>query len=280
LIQWNASLFAIDKLVSSSLKRDAFVWLGPDDNPLPFRSIEDIEDFLRTADVVSMEVIETGITKPKKVVLEKDGIRMKACFRTVDVFRRKWKSPTGLKMNFYDRYHYENAAYELGKLLGVTNIPPVVMRIIDGEKGSIQAWLENAITEGIRIDQELSPPNPRNWLYQTQQLRVFDNLISNVDRNQGNILIDKHWNIWMIDATRAFGKTPDLRDPDTVHYCEKSFWEKLIELDDAVLKERLQDTELLSDGEFRTLLKRKEKLIKHIAGLIEVRGEKSVLVEF
>ena len=38
-------------------------------------------------------------------------------------------------MNFYDRYHYENAAYELGKLLGVTNIPPVVMRIIDGEKG-------------------------------------------------------------------------------------------------------------------------------------------------
>jgi hypothetical protein len=276
-IAWTAPAEAV---TSSSLKPDSFVWLGPGNDPLPFDSCSEIEEFLRTADVISMEVLDTGITKPKKVLLEKDGIKMKAVFRTVDVYRRKWRSKNGIKMSFYERFIFEPAAYELGKLLGVTNIPPVILRTIGDEKGSLQAWLENSMTEGHRIKNKIAPKNSRNWLYQVQQLRVFDNLIFNDDRNQGNILIDRDWNIWMIDATRAFQKNPDLRDPQNIHYCHRDFWENLLQLDESVMEERLLETELLTPGEFRTLLKRREKLIEHIASLIEERGEKSVLVEF
>jgi len=268
-----------ERVGPSCLKAEAFVWLGPGNHPLPFRSSLGIEEFLRSAEVISMEVIPTGITRPMKVTLEKDGIRMKAVFRNVDRYRRKWKTKNGLKMNFYDRYIFECAAYELGKLLGVTNIPPVVLRTINGEKGSLQAWLENSFTEGHRIREKIAPPDARKWLYQVQQMRVFDNLIYNDDRNQGNILIDEDWNLWMIDETRAFRTIPDLRDPENIHYCERNFWQRLVDVDENLLKETLQDSGLLGPGEMRTLLKRREKLIHHIKGLIEVRGEKSVLVE-
>ena len=35
-------------------------------------------------------------------------------------------------------------------------------------------------------------------------VRMFDQLIYNVDRNLGNLVIDKNWTIWMIDHSRAF----------------------------------------------------------------------------
>ena len=53
-------------------------WLGPDGNQLPFRNDSEILEFLRTAEVVSIKTIPTGVTKPQKVLLEKDGVRMNA----------------------------------------------------------------------------------------------------------------------------------------------------------------------------------------------------------
>ena len=35
-------------------------------------------------------------------------------------------------------------------------------------------------------------------------VRLFDQLITNVDRNLGNLLIDKNWTVWMIDHSSAF----------------------------------------------------------------------------
>ena len=42
---------------------------------------------------------------------------------------------------------------------------------------------------------------------QLQVVRVFDELIQNRDRNQGNILWTSDWKMWLIDHTRAFGVT-------------------------------------------------------------------------
>ncbi|MCZ6486019.1 MAG: hypothetical protein O6826_10005, partial [Acidobacteria bacterium] len=54
------------------------VWLDPDGQPLPFQSNEAIEDFLRTAEIVSQRRIGEGINNPFKVLLEKDGVQMNA----------------------------------------------------------------------------------------------------------------------------------------------------------------------------------------------------------
>ena len=44
------------------------VWIGPDNQPLPFQTHEEILEFLRPAEVVSIEDIPVGVTKPRKVL--------------------------------------------------------------------------------------------------------------------------------------------------------------------------------------------------------------------
>jgi hypothetical protein len=252
-------------------------WLGPDGKPLPFKNDVEILEFLRTADVVSMKTLSTGVTKPEKVLLEKDGIRMNAVFRDVDVFKRKWKSRDGIKLNFRDSCLFEIAAYELGVLLGLDVIPPVVERKIKGKEGSLQAWVEESMTEKSRKKDDISPTSPRFWMLQYQMMYLFDNLIYNDDRNTGNILIDKDWVLWLIDHTRAFRPVSEFRNVSAIVLCERTVWENLKNLKDSVIEERLDA--YLDTYEMKTLLERKQKMIAHVEELIVKRGVDSVLFD-
>ncbi|MFQ5928699.1 MAG: hypothetical protein ACE5MK_03305 [Acidobacteriota bacterium] len=257
---------------------DLPVWLGADGKPLPFQNDEEIKEFLRTAPVVSMEKIPEGVTHPRKVLLEKDGMRMHAIFRDANIFKRKWDSPSGRKLNFRDDAIFEGAAYELSKLLGLNNVPPTVRRKIEGKKGTLQVWIENAMTEETRQTNKVEPPDKRRWLLQHYVMWIFDNLIYNEDRNQGNILIGSDWKMWLIDATRAFRTYRDLRNPEVIRYCERKLWENLKKLDETVIKERLG--EFLRSQEISTLVHRRNKLVEHIQKLIDQRGERAVLFTF
>lgn len=252
-------------------------WLGPDNKPLPFKTYAEMEEFLVEADVLSRQTIPTGVTKPEKLLLEKDDIKMHAIFRTVDVFKQQWMSKDGMKLNFRDHYRFERAAYELGKLLGINNIPPVVLRTIGIQNGSLQAWVEGSMTEETRMEQRLVPPRSMEWIQQLHLIRLFDNLIYNDDRNQGNILIDKDWRLWMIDATRAFRIEDDLMNPDRIRFCPREFYYRLKAATEEELEKVLKDTELLTPGEFKTLLKRRKKLLNYLAELIQTKGEDAVL---
>ena len=100
------------------------IWIGPSGDPLPFKTNAEIEEFLRTAKVVKIEEIPVGVTDPRKVWLEKDGVLAKACFRDVDIFEKKAVLPKkGVRKNWRDCCMFECAAYELAKLLGLNNIP-------------------------------------------------------------------------------------------------------------------------------------------------------------
>ena len=90
-------------------------WTDPDGKPLPFETEDQILEFLKTADVVSDKTITSGgITMPRKLVIEKDGVRADAIFRVVD--EEKMQGSTGGGRNdlfFRDCYIFEPAAYEL-----------------------------------------------------------------------------------------------------------------------------------------------------------------------
>ena len=58
--------------------------------------------------------------------------------------------------------------------------------------------------EKERQKQKVTPPDKVPWNAQLHILRVFDELIANTDRNQGNMLIDSRWKLWLIDHSRAF----------------------------------------------------------------------------
>ncbi len=106
-------------------------------------------------------------------------------------------------------------------------------------------------------------------------MHVFDNLIANSDRNQGNLLVDADWTIWFIDHSRGFGRSSRLPYPEKVRACERGLWKSLRELDEETVRQRL--TPYLEGKEISALLSRRKKLIKHIQKLIDKNGEDAVL---
>ena len=254
----------------------AGVWLDPEGKPLPFTSDEEVMEFLRTARVIRSEQIPLGITRPLKVVLEKDGVRMHAIFRDVDDDNAIAPLASGAVVrDFRDSYIFELAAYELSRLLGLDNVPPVILREIRGKSGSLQAWVEDAMNETRKIRDNVTPPDQVLWSRQIHIMRVFDNLIYNTDRNRGNILIDRNWKVWLIDHTRAFRREKELRNPEMVIQYDRKLWEKLKALDKKAVRKRLK--KLLRPPEIKGLLWRRDKLVQHIQKLIKERGENKVL---
>src|SRR3954466_8619076 len=78
-----------------------------------------IEEYLKTAKVVTMEELKVGVTKPRRAKLAPGG--------PVDAFA--WKVvPPGRPAGFWESYKSEIAAYELDKLLGLNMVPPTVER--------------------------------------------------------------------------------------------------------------------------------------------------------
>ncbi len=121
------------------------------------------------------------------------------------------------------------------------------------------------LDEKGRVAKKVTPPDRRYWNAQTLILRVFDELIANTDRNQGNLLIDKHWKIWMIDHTRAFRVSDVLRDEKRILKCERSLFQKLKALTAAEMKAQLDD--YLTEFEQEAVLERRDLLVARIESL-------------
>ena len=252
------------------------IWKGPDGAFLPFENSEEVTEFLLTAEVIGMEEISEGVTGPKRVLLEKDGIQMRAIFREVDSSRSIGPGLKGkLRRNFRDYYAFEVAAYELSRMLGLDSVPPAVLRRINRNSGSLQVWIENALTEKKRSSEGLEPPNPLRYSRQIQIMSIFDNLVYNEDRNLGNILFDENWKLWMIDHTRTFRLEVELSEPEAIMSCSEDLWNNLRNLNEADFKERMD--QFLRGSQVKALFARKMALIEHIQKRIDEKGEKAVL---
>ena len=252
-------------------------WLDPEGKPLPFADVSEVLDFLAKAKVVSSTTIRSGVTLPRKLLLERDGVRAHAIFHDVKIEKRRERLSGGQVVSFF-RDHYANnvAAFELSRLLGMTNVPPAVVRRVGHQQGSVQMWIESANTEADRRRQKIVPAG--NWRLTAKDMQVFDNLSNNIDRNQGNILYDASWNLWFIDHTRTFGRTKKLPSPARVTRCSYRLWQALHELDEAELRRRLKP--YLGTYEIGGLVARKELLIALIEERIAESGEAAVLFSY
>ena len=179
-------------------------------------------------------------------------------------------------MYFRDSYMNQVAAWEVARLLGMTNTPPTVLREIDGEQGSLQLWVESARRETDRREDGLAFPDPIRAYRQVYDMDVFDALINNLDRSRGNFLWGReNWDIWLIDHTRAFGRDEKVLDPKNVKKCSRGMWESLQSLDLALLEERLEP--YMSKLERSAVVARQKDLVALIRKLIEREGESAVL---
>jgi hypothetical protein len=237
----------------------------PDGRLLPFSSEEQVLDFLRTADVVWKEKMGSGTNKSKrKLMLEKNGVRAHAIHRTGYEIK---EVPGG---DFVDSYLSDIAAYEMAILLGLENVPPVVRR----KGGSLQIWIENATTDAIRRQKGEEPEDPERFERQLQNMRIFDNLIANSDRNPGNIVIGADGKVWFVDHGRSFAGQEELKYPELITGCDRALWQRLREVSDDEIREAVGP---YVRTYMRELLLRRQLLVKEIQRRIDVEGEDEFL---
>ncbi|MDX1632492.1 MAG: hypothetical protein R3234_11555, partial [Thermoanaerobaculia bacterium] len=113
---------------------------------------------------------------------------------------------------------------------------------------------------------------------QMDELRVFDNLIHNTDRNQGNILFDQDWNLWWIDNTRSFSLDQELVAPELVKRCSRALWEGLRSLEEERVREEIRPP--LTVQEIDALFSRRDLLVELLEEKIDELGEERVLFSY
>lgn len=249
----------------------------PAPKPVAQLSEEQREVFLKTAQIVSMKRLDTGTTASLKAVLSDGKLTHDAHVQCVDVFKSVWKGAEGtVERNFRDSWKFNVAAYRLARLLGLDNVPMSVEREVDGKLCSVTWWVDNVwLVEFERRDKGIKPPATDEWVNQLNVVRVFDQLIYNMDRNQGNLLITPEWKLWMIDHTRAFRPTPKLLKPDHLRRIDKNLLDKLRALNTITLGQELGPW--LRQEEIAALLERRDAIVRYFEQQIREKGEDAVL---
>ncbi len=267
---------------SNGERFEGYLFVDVEGHPLPFQSDEEIEEQLRTADVVSVSKIPVGVSRPKKVLLTADSHHFNAVFKFIEETKKNVRDPTAtgrgkLYLEWRDSYVYDVAAYQVDRLMGLDRVPPIVLRTIKGNRGSLQIWLEGTIPENVRREEAIDPPEIARFNQQSSTMNIFDNLVANRDSNLGNTLIDGNWRLWFIDCSRCFGSSTDLLYPDAVTHCDRRVWDSLRNLDRASAEPTLSP--YLSRLEIDALFERRDKLVELLQERIDEWGEALVLYD-
>ena len=179
-------------------------------------------------------------------------------------------------MDFADSYKHEIAAYELDKLIGLDLVPPTVERTFGGRKGSLQLWVEGAMTEAERKKKKITPPDPQAWNEQMYKVRLLHQLTDNTDfRNINNVLSDPSFRVYAVDCSRGFTIYEDLRAPKELVRFSRSVLEAVKALDRPTLQAKLGPW--LGGPQIDGLLKRRDKIVALAAQHVAERGEAAVL---
>jgi len=244
----------------------------------PQMSEEEKREFLAKAKVIDSKPIGKGITHPWRLTLSDGKIKHDASFQSVD--ERKTNvdlGKQGVELLFRDSYHFNIAAYELAVLLGLQDMMPVtVQRSWGGNEGAISWWLPDTIDELQRRQKNLVPPDVEAYNRAIHRMRVFSELVQDTDRNiSGNVLVDtKTFKVYMIDFTRAFRASPELRVPKDLERCDRQLFEKLKSLTLEQVKARTGRH--LQSMELSGLMKRRDKILECFTQIAAQKGEAAV----
>lgn len=234
---------------------DPYTWRGRE---------REIEEFMRTAPITRFTDIPVGITKPQRGYFAPGGPASSMAWKPLNdqVMHGKMES-----------YRSEIAAYLLSRHLGLDMVPPVVEREIKGARGAVVFWIDGVRPWDPKVPPKASGPN---WARQTSRMLMFDQLIANIDRNQGNLLYDEGGHVFLIDHSRAFTSKPDLSGLHAPLQYDRDLWLRMAAL-------TRQDVEAavgpwLTSRQIDCLLERRDHMAKQITRQLRERGEKVVFL--
>jgi hypothetical protein len=229
----------------------------------PSLTLEQKEEFLKKATIKERHGAKKGVTNTVRATLTDGKITHDASIQRIDEEKARFETDKGTELGFRDTYRFNIGAYRLGRLLGLESmIPPSVERSFEGSKASFTWWVEDVqIDEADRVKKKIQAPDKETWSRQYLIMKVFDQLIYNIDRNQQNILYDKDWKLWMIDHTRAFRSKPDLLDAKALERCDRVLLEKMKALTERDVKEAI--SAYVRNPEIKGMLTRRDKIVAH-----------------
>jgi hypothetical protein len=239
-------------------------------------SPEAIEAFLLRARVSSQRDAGSGVTNSRRATLTDGQLTHDAHIQTVDIAQQVFEAGRNTELNFKDTYRYNIAGYRVAKLIGLTTVPMSVERNIEGKVAAITWWVDDVqMDEKERMKTKTLGPDPVRTNKQIQIMRIWDELIQNRDRNQGNILWTHDWTMWLIDHTRAFRLNTNLLKPEQLARCDRGLLERLRAMTPESLSQAVGTS--LTKQEQEALLARRDKIIKVYDDRIARLGEPVVL---
>jgi hypothetical protein len=249
---------------------------GQNSGPQTLTDIQ-IANFLRNAKVIRAKQSKKGVSHPWTLTLSDGTLTHDASFQPINGFELYKKFYDGsTEINFHDSYHYNIAAYEIAKLLGLGDMMPVyVERKWEGKTGSLSWYLPIMMDEADRYQRKTPVPDVEAWNSQMYKIRVFSQLLYNEDMNLTNVLIGYDWKLYMIDFTRAFRLQTNLPHPKDLVKCDRRLFDRLNQL---TRKDVMQKTKgHLHEAEIKALMERRDNMISHFQKLIAEQGVNAVL---
>ena len=244
-----------------------------------------LEAFLKSASIVDSEQLggPDATSRPWKLTLEKDGVRRFGLWKNIDT--DEYGVP--------DRWRYEISAYRFDRLMDLGWVPPTVERRFNGEKGSLQLWIDDTVSLKKKTQSGETVPADRRaeWNRAAYLERAFDSLIADSDRNANNILVTPDWRMVLIDHSRSFradkpyadslmfgaGGLMKAADGSVLSFLPlpRPFVERLKSLDFKTTKEAVKP--YLTDKEIRAALARGGLIVREIEAAVRAGGEDKAL---
>ena len=226
-----------------------------------------MEDFLLHAKVVKTHNAKKGITGSIRATLSDGTLTHDAQIQTIDERMQQFQGSGGtVEFDFRDSWSFNVAGYRVDRLIGMNMVPVSVDRRWNYKDAAFTWWIDDVkMDEETRLKQKEEPPSVAAWNQQMQMVRTFDELIANVDRNLGNLLITTDWRLWPIDHTRAFRNNHELKKPANVTHADRAVIERMKALD----KETLRKTtgKYLTTFQIDALLARRDAIVKRLGEL-------------
>lgn len=229
----------------------------------------EIENYIRTVQIVKLADLSVGVTHPRKATLPPGGPTPFLAWKVI---------PAGRYEGFWENDQSEVAAYELDKLIELHMIPPTVERDYKGERGAAVMWAlptKSFREMGAKGAPDAPPRYAAAWARQIVKAKMFDNLINNTDPNLGNWFVDPAWNLILIDHTRAF--TPGKNMIHEMTRVDADLWARMHALTEASIQTTIG--KWIMRGEAKSLIERRDKMQQIIDALVKAHGEAFVFMK-
>jgi 3',5'-cyclic AMP phosphodiesterase CpdA len=223
--------------------------------PASEMSDRELEKFLANAQVVDWRYLGRGTTRPRLVELEMGGASQRGIFKTVE--SDAGSGPAAIT----DRYEHEVAAYRVDRMIGLNMVPVAVLRTIDGQRGSLQSWVEGAVDQEAAVAYGLQFFKTDRAVDQLAQAWFFDSLIGNQDRGPDDVLsLTQGGELHLIDHSKAFSTSSELDwDHEETVSIDPRLLTEIQTLDRQTLMRQVGD--LISEQQIDALLARRDKIL-------------------